>query len=211
LSAPNSAIYDSFFKASHDFFQREGHMSVNDQHGSTISQMIDLFGPPPLIRGEDVARYWRLHAAVEHQIQPKTVFDWIYVRELTDKLWHQQRCKQSAASLIEGAHIEALASLLRPFIPPTTMSFGEDEETVMARDYYSGNADAKRLKEIKSLLEIHGITDEQIRAKAMELCGGGISMFNRMEANCETSLRMLRKENVRRSSDEDNAGDADKA
>jgi hypothetical protein len=39
---------------------------------------------------------------------------------------------------------------------------------------------------------------EQIRAKAMQLCGGGVLMFNRMETNCETSLRMLRKENDRR-------------
>ena len=30
------------------------------------------------------------------------------------------------------------------------------------------------------------------------LCGGGVLMFNRMETNCETSLRMLRKENDRR-------------
>jgi hypothetical protein len=44
----------------------------------------------------------------------------------------------------------------------------------------------------------YGITVEQIRAKAMQLCGGGVLMFNRMETNCETSLRMLRNENDRR-------------
>jgi hypothetical protein len=186
-------------------------MSTNKLKNSTADQMSDLFGPPPLIRGEDLARYWRLQAAVEHQVQPKTIFDQIYVRELTDKLWQQQRCRQSAASLIEGAYIESLESLLRPFIDPPEMQFGEDPETAMARDYYSGNADDKRLKEIKCLLQIHGITDEQIRAKAMELCSGGISMFNRMEAHCEQSLRMLRKENACRSSDEDSAGDVGEA
>jgi hypothetical protein len=54
---------------------------------------IDLFGPPPLMRGEDLARYNRLYAAVEHQIQPKDFFDRCLVRELTDKHWEQQRCK----------------------------------------------------------------------------------------------------------------------
>jgi hypothetical protein len=29
----------------------------------------------------------------------------------------------------------------------------------------------------------------------MQLCGPGILMFNRMEAHCESSLRMLVKEN----------------
>ena len=192
-------------------FERVSGMSVEEQSDSAVDHMVDLFGPPPLIKGEDSARYWRLNAAFEHDVKPKTIFDKIRVRELTDKHWQQQRCRTNAASLVDGAFVEALASLLRPFIPPTTISFGEDAETVMARDYYSGNADDKRLKEIKCLLEIHGITDEQIRAKAMELRGGGISTLNRMEAHCEQSLRMLRKENARRSADEDNASDADKA
>src|SRR5271167_2541099 len=148
-----------------------GHMSANNPKDSPTNQMSDLFGKPPLIRGEDEARYWRLQALVEHEMKPQTIFDKIYVREFTDKLWQQQRCKGSAAALVESFNVEALESLLRPFIPPPTMSYGEDAETVMARDYYSGNADDKRLKEIKCLLEIHGITDEQIRAKAMQLCG----------------------------------------
>jgi hypothetical protein len=87
-----------------------------------------LFGPPPLIKGEDKARYWRLHAAITDQMKPKTVYDKIRVRETTDKLWQQQRCKQSAASIIESAHIQALAILLRPFNSPT-ISIGEDAAT----------------------------------------------------------------------------------
>jgi hypothetical protein len=51
--------------------------------------------------------------------------------------------KQSAASLVEGAYIEALANLLRPFDPPT-ISIGEDADSEMARDYYSGKANAIR-------------------------------------------------------------------
>ena len=88
----------------------------------------DLFGEPPLMKGENRDRYFRLLAAVSHQIQPKTFFDKLLVRELTDKTWEQQRCKHSVAALVEGAYIEALASLLGPFIGPT---FG-DVATEMA-------------------------------------------------------------------------------
>lgn len=186
-------------------------MSDNDPKDDPANQMIDLFGKPPLIRGENEARYWKLLAAVERDRKPQTIFDKIYVREFTDKLWQQQRCKQSAASLVESGNVEALASLLRPFNPPPIISVGEDPEFAMARDYFSGNADDKRLKEIKTLLEIHGITYEQICAKAMEICGCGISLFNRMEANCETSLRALRKENACRPAEKDRADDADES
>jgi hypothetical protein len=173
-------------------------MLANNPEDSIADQMSDLFGEPPLMSGEDKARYWRLHAAVRHEIKPKTIFDKIYVREVTDKLWQQQRYKQGVASLVDSANVEALASLLRPFIATSIMSMGEDPATEIARDYYSGYAKPKRLEEVETRLAVNGISPEQIRAKAMQLCGGGISMFNRMEINCETSLRMLRKENVGR-------------
>jgi hypothetical protein len=170
----------------------------------------DLFGPPPLIKGEDLARYRRLHSAIEHEIKPKTFSDKVYVREMTDKLWEQQRYKQNTASLVEAAHVEALASLLRPFYPSglsagedfTTqlalISRGEDRATAMAREYYGGEAKPKRLDELETLLSVHAISPEQIRARAMEICSSTVSALSRMEASCASSLRTLRKEIVHR-------------
>ena len=108
---------------------------------------------------------------------------------MTDKLWEQQRYKQNAASLVEAAHVEALASLLRPFYPSNLLtgegltsalaliSRGEDRATAMAREYYSGEAKPKRLEELETLLSVHAISPEQIRARAMEICGSTISAF----------------------------------
>jgi hypothetical protein len=172
-------------------------MLAENQEGSAADAMNDLFGPPPLIQGEDAARYWRLHAAIAHEIKPETVFDKIRIREFTDKLWQQQRCKQSAASIVEGAYVEALASLLRPFYPPIMMST-EDTASELARKYYGGETTAKEEQELETLLAKCQITQEQIRAKAMQLCGSAVMIFCRMESHCDTSLRMLRKENERR-------------
>src|ERR1700730_15437064 len=134
------------------------------QEDPSISLMLELFGEPPLLKGEDEERYLRLYAAVEHHIQPKTIFDKMRVRDLTDKYWEQQRCKQSCASLVEGAYIEALESLLNPFFSP--MEFmGVDVASQMARDYYSGEANAEKMQEMESRLAQYGITAEQIRAK----------------------------------------------
>ncbi len=177
-------------------------MLTTNLKDSTLSQLDDLFGPPPLIKGEDLARYWRLHAAVARKMKPKDLFDDVQVREFTDKLWQQQRYKQCAASLVDGAFIEALASLLRPFNRPG-IEFGEDAASKMARDYYSGEARADRMSEIELLLVQYGITREQILAKAMQLCSGGVLMLNRMESDCETSLHILRKDNDRRQAVED--------
>jgi hypothetical protein len=172
-------------------------MSAEKQEDPSINPMCNLFGEPPLLRGEDKERYLRLLAAIQHQVEPKTIFDQMRVRDLTDKYWEQQRCKQSCASLVEGAYIDALESLLRPFCSPT-LSFGEHVASRMARDYYSGEVKPAEMKKLELQLVQYGITAEQIRAKAMQLCGGGVVMLNRMETNCASSLRLLHKESDRR-------------
>ena len=169
-----------------------------------VSQIDELFGPPPVMRGEDLDRYRRLQAAVEHDIKPEGVFDQIFVRELTDKLWQQQRYRRTVVSVAESSYIEALASLLRLYQPPgglrriADIMADEDNATKMAREYFSGDTGAKRLKELNAELKLYNISQEQIEAKALELSSGRISALIRMEANCENSLRMLRKENVGR-------------
>jgi hypothetical protein len=181
-------------------------MPMTSSDNSDKNLIDDLFGPPPLIKGEDLARYRRLQSTIEHEINPKTFSDKVHVREMTDKLWEQQRYKQNVASLVEASYVAALASLLRPFYPSslltgedpisalTLISTGEDRATALAREYYSGEANATRQDELDTLLIVHAISPEQIRAKAMEICGSTISLFNRMEGSCASSLRMLRKE-----------------
>jgi hypothetical protein len=174
-------------------------MLANSQGGAAVDQLDDLFGEPPLIRGEDKARYWRLHGAIAHQMKPITVLDKMRVRDTADKLWQQQRCKQSTASIIESAFVEALMILLRPFNSPGMgMEIGEDAATELARNYYNGEATPKEEEKMECRLAQYFISPEQIRAKAMQICGPDVLIFNRMETHCEASLRMLQKESDRR-------------
>ena len=75
----------------------------------------------------------------------------------------------------------------------------------IAREYFSGDTKPDRLEELSSYLEDVGIAQEHIRAKAMQLCGGDVAMFNRMATSCESTLRLLRKELERRPGSQDAA------
>ena len=130
---------------------------------------------------------------MEQGIKPKSIFDQVLVRDMTDTLWAQQRCKQNVAALVTSSFVEALACLLRTSMAPAMMEFG-DRALEVAREYYGGAAEPKRLEEIDCLLAQLEITPAHIRAKAMQLCGSDIAMFNRMSSSCEISLRQLRKE-----------------
>ena len=51
-------------------------MSFEKPEGQNIDQFEDLFGPPPLLEGEDEERYMRLRDAIVPTLS-RNVFDWI--------------------------------------------------------------------------------------------------------------------------------------
>ena len=150
-------------------------MLAKDQESPVISQMRVLFGKPPLIKSESEEDYWELWEAFVEDIKPKRWPDWIIVNDLAHKYWEQLRLRRYSPALIEGACVEALASLLRPFFDNTTAN--QDVPPGIARNYYAGDTNAKKVA--VRLLEKYGITLDQrpllaaetIRTKMAECLG----------------------------------------
>jgi hypothetical protein len=162
---------------------------------STPDPIAELFGEPPLIKGEDKQRYLRLRAAVTHSVEPKTVYDWMLVNDTTNKYWEELRFRRMAAALIDGAYLEALEQLLRSFVD------GLDIPLAVAQAYYCGDKETK--KRTASRIAAYGITEDHIQAKAVEIIGGSLLTVDRMITSREASRRKLRKENRRRFENED--------
>ena len=156
----------------------------------------ELLGAPPLLRGENQEQYQGLLAAIREQINPETFLDEILARDMADKLWEKFRYQRSSATLVGTLFIQALACLLEmakrsPMISPKS-------PLDLAKEYYDGDTKPARLKELTDILDRFGISEELIRAKAMQLCGNDLAMFSRMRAHCEAALRNLQKESERR-------------
>ena len=78
------------------------------------------------------------------------------------------------------------------------MSMG-DEDLESAHESTSiAERHPKRRKELDSLLSQYGITEEQIRAKAMEVCGRSIAVFKQFDDRDDRSIRRLYKDYERR-------------
>ena len=142
-----------------------------------------LFGKPPLLEGEDLDHYMRLREAIVDGLKPKTVFDWINVHDQVTKLWEERRYRRAATALISGGLRNAVEYFLK--------SIYEMPDHLILK-FMSTNA--KERKEVLSLLAQHGITMAELQAKAAQLEGGGIQMFDRLVAARESSRRMLLKE-----------------
>lgn len=177
----------------------------NTKPNPTPATLDDLLGKPPLIKGEDEAAYRRLLEAIAHEMQPQTLLEKISVKELVDSIWDQRRHKDSIAALVEIEFISALASLLRhrmPRPPPDCSSIetleAEDRASLLAKEYFDGNTTAKQRNELTLLFRRYDITEEQIRARAMEHCSVSIQLFKRMKENDDKIIRRALKEHARR-------------
>jgi hypothetical protein len=64
-----------------------------------------LFGPPPLLEGEDAAAYDELLTRVSSAVRPTDFIEEIWVRDLTDVFWSILRLRR-----IQAAHLSAEVS-----------------------------------------------------------------------------------------------------
>jgi hypothetical protein len=154
-------------------------------------EILDFFGQPPLLRGENEVLYRALLSEVERMIEPKTILDRMDVRDITDKIWETQRYKRLEPRLIESASISALAHLLAPI-------FGPDHSRGFeaANMYYGLDSDQRKVA--ADLLSHHKITDEMILARALAQSGSAIGNIDRLIAVREKSRNNLFKDHQRR-------------
>jgi hypothetical protein len=151
----------------------------------------NLFGPPPLLHGEDEALYFALQSEVESLIQPENILDRADVRDIADKIWEGHRYKRLEARLIESARVSALAHILAP-------TFGLNHQKAFeAANMYYGRDPAKR-KLAAGLLAHYNITEEMIHAKALAQSSGAIAYIDRMINSRQVTRNRLFSDNTRR-------------
>jgi hypothetical protein len=74
-------------------------------------KVFDLLGPPSVVEGEDLERYYRFFAAIMNSVQPKDVQEMIYLRDFVDLEWDILRYRSAKAHLISHAKHNSHISL----------------------------------------------------------------------------------------------------
>jgi hypothetical protein len=73
---------------------------------------VDLFGPPPLIAGEDAAAYHELLTRIRAAIKPVDIIDEMFTNDVTVLEWEILRWRRLKLSLIRTRQLEALNGFL---------------------------------------------------------------------------------------------------
>ena len=76
------------------------------------AQRLALFGPPPLIEGEDAAAYDQLLARICAAVKPVDVIDEMFIADVVSLEWEVLRLRRLKWSLIRARGLEALEDFL---------------------------------------------------------------------------------------------------
>ena len=87
---------------------------------------LSLFGPPPLIEGEDAAAYDQLLARFCAAVKPVDIIDEIFIADVASLEWEVLRLRRLKWSLIRAPALEALENFL-----------GETSTTICTRNDFA--------------------------------------------------------------------------
>src|SRR5215475_13842738 len=108
-----------------------------------------LFGPPPLLEGEDTAAYDELLVRITGAVKPADILEEIWVRDIVDLVWEAFRLRRLKANLMTTVAHNGLRKILEPL-----MDWTEAHE--LAKAWAARERAA--IKRVDKLLALAGLT-----------------------------------------------------
>jgi hypothetical protein len=118
---------------------------------------LDLFGPPPLIEGEDAAAYDELLVRISAAVKPADILEDIWVRDVVDFTWEVFALRRLRASLMTATKYKGVRAVLEPII--------EFEANELASDWAAQKPSA--IKRVNKILDSAGLTMDAVMAQTL--------------------------------------------
>jgi hypothetical protein len=167
-------------------------MSSTDPKSSTTPASLPeragrlaLFGPPPLLEGEDTAAYDELLVRISGAVKPADILEDIWVRDVVDLVWEAFRLRRLKANLMTVVAHEGLRKILETLIDWSD-----------ARDLAQAWATRERgaIKQVDELLASAGFTMDAVMAQTLSLKLDDIDRIDQMIATAEGRRNAILRE-----------------
>jgi hypothetical protein len=144
-----------------------------------------LFGPPPLLEGEDTAAYDELLVRISGAVKPADIFEEIWVRDIVDLVWEAFRLRRLKANLMTTVAHKGLGGILGPLMDwddahDLTEAWARRERTAIER--------------VDELLASAGLTMDAVMAQTLSLKLDDIERIDRMIATAEGRRNAILRE-----------------
>jgi hypothetical protein len=149
---------------------------------------LTLFGPPPLIEGENAAAYVELLNRISAAVKPRDILEEIWVRDVVDLVWEGLRWRRLKSNLLAASTHAGLKKVLDPLC-------GYIEADRLAGSWARNEAAGR--KEVKQVLASAGLSMDVVMAQTLSLKINDIERIDRMvmaaEARRDATLREIER------------------
>ena len=140
------------------------------------SSQPSLFGPPPLLQGEDTEAYHEFHARTTGALKPSDIFEEIWVRDFVDLAWEIYRLRRLKTNLLTANRHKGLKEILDTIY----CSIASWE---LAQNWAKRQDDA--IEEVDNLLAGAGLTMDAVMAQTLSVMIENVERIDRMIMNAE--------------------------
>jgi hypothetical protein len=137
-----------------------------------------LIPHPPMLTGESLDDYLRLHSAFEDLIKPQDAFEDMLVADVPEATWEMLRFRRFKVCIMESARRPALSKLLAYGLQVVE----SDEADELSERFFS---DPAVRKEVLQMLQKFNLNEGAIEAEAMRLVLDDLETVDKMLLRAE--------------------------
>ena len=145
-----------------------------------------LFGPPPLLQGEDTAVYNEFLIRISGAVKPADILEEIWVRDVVDLVWEAFRLRRLKANLMTAVAHQGLSKILETLIDDWS------DATDLAQAWARRERGA--IKQDDEILASAGLTMDAVMAQTLSLKLDDIDRIDRMIATAEGRRNAILRE-----------------
>ena len=155
-----------------------------------------LFGPPPLIPGEDGEAYESLLLAVAQALKPKDTVEWLDVKDVADFTWEGQRLKRLQTQLLSKETRSCLRDHLQSAFRATGKDAAESQKlaAAVAEAHLTNDQEliAASRKKLRDPIDLDAIASKAL-VKILDVYGTLDRMFTTTTVRRQGAIRDIER------------------
>jgi len=140
---------------------------------------VTIFGPPPILQGEDAHAYEELATRVCRAVKPTSIIEEMWIRDIADLTWEITRLRKIVARLIS----DNVPDLLETLLEPEMRNHSDVAARRLVRKWVAGDPKAKA--RVEKVLVRTDSTIDSVYGRALEKNINYIERLDQMVASSE--------------------------
>lgn len=145
----------------------------------------NLFGPPPLLKGEDGAAFDELLTRISHDVTPTDTIERTWVWDIAVLTWEIMRYRRSITGLLTANVHRGLKIILDTL-------YGVENSQVLADSW--ALRDPAAIEQVDDLLKLAGLTMDEVRAQTLSVKISDVERIDGMIMRAEARRNSLLRE-----------------